>query len=213
MDELVKQLSESSLINVDGHELEHKLWFVPRPAIDKFVNKTVISKITDAFNLPIDEEDRILAVSFREGLKNAIHAKAKVTFAILCYVKPHCLRHIRRLIGHGDEKASKIDHRLPLSRSTLSECGFDPHDATSFFEAQWHFIAPKIQLGTVAPSRFRQEFILPFEAVEADGMTPPETGAFGQVVRIRVTPGHQVKPAYSGPVSHLQVVLIRSLDY
>lgn len=213
MDELLKQLSNKSLTNVDGHGPEHRLWFVPRPAIDQIVDKNAISEIADATDLPIDEEDRILAASFREGLKRAIYAKARITFAISCYVKPHCLRHIRRLIGHGDEKGSKIDRHLPLSRSNLSECGFDTHDANSFLRAQWHFIAPKIQLGDVAPTRFRQECILPFQAIEAEHMPPPETGAFGKVVRILVTPGHQIKPAYNGPVSLLQFVFIASLDH
>lgn len=207
MDELLKQLSNKGLTNVDG------LWFVPRPAIDQIVDKTAISKIADATDLLIDEEDRILAASFRENLKHAIHAKAKAIFAISCYVKPHCLRHIRRLINYGDEKASKTDRHLPLSRSTLSKCGFDTHTADSFLKAQWHFIAPKIELGIVIPKTFSPEFILPFQAVEADGMPPLETGAFGKVVRIRVTPGHQVKPAYDGLVGLIQFLFMASLDH
>lgn len=213
MDELLKQLSEKSLTNVDSRGPGHKLWFVPRPAIDQIVDKAAISKIADATDLPIDEEDRILAVSYRESLVTAIYDRAKITFAISCYVKPHCLRHIRRLIDHGNEKGSKIDRHLPLSRSSLSKCGFDTHDANSFLKVQWHFIAPKIQLGDVAPTKFRQECILPFQAIEADHLPPPETGAFGKVVRIIVTPGHQVKPVFNGPVSLLQFVFTASRDH
>lgn len=208
MEELRKRLSEKSLTNVDGQGLGHELWFVPRPAINQIVDKTAISSIADATNLPIDEEDRILAASMREGLKQNIHAKAKVTFAISCYVNPHCLRHIQRLIRHGDNKGSKIDRQLPLStRTLLSKCGFDTHDADLFFKAQWHFIAPRIQLGTVVPTHFPQECILPFQADEEDGMPTPETGAFGKVVKLRVTPGHQEEPAYIGTVSFLQFVI------
>lgn len=213
MDELRKQLSDKSLPNVDGHRPEHQLWFVPRPALDQIVNETAISKIIDAINLPVDEDDA-LEPSFREGLKLVIHDKAKITFAISCYVRPHCLRHIRKLIHHGYEKGSKkIDHRLPLSKNALSKYGFNKGDADSFFEAQWHFIAPKIQLGTVVPIEFRQQYILPFQAVEADGMPLPETGAFSKVVKVRVTPGHQVKPVYNGPVSLLQYMFIAALDH
>lgn len=207
MEELRKRLSEKRLTNVDAQGLGHELWFVPRPAINQIVDKTAISSIADATKLPIDEEDRILAASIREDLKKDIHAKAKVTFTISCYVNPHCLRHIQRLICHGDNKGSKkIDRQLPLSKSTLlSKCGFDTHDADLFFKAQWHFIAPKIQLGTVVSTHFPQECILPFQAVEEDG--PPETGAFGMVVKLRVTPGHQEEPAYIGTVRFLQFVI------
>lgn len=207
MEELRKRLSEKRLTNVDAQGLGHELWFVPSPAINQIVDKTAISSIADATNLPIDK-DRDFAALIRKDLKKDIHDKAKVTFAISCYVNPHCLRHIQRLICHGDNKESKnIDRLLPLSKSTLSKCGFDTHDADLFFKAQWHFIAPKIQLGTLSSKHFPQERILPFQAVEEDGMPPPETGAFGKVVKLHVTPGHQEEPPYNGTVSLLHFVI------
>lgn len=209
MDELREKLSEKRLMNVDGHG---EVWFVPKPAIDEIVVKKAIASIAQATKLPIDEEDRIFAASLREGLVHKIYTTAKITFAISCYVEPHCLRHIVKLIQHGDIRLSKIDRRLPLSEKRLQECGFDSHNANAFFKAQMHFIAPRIQLGTVAPSEYRPDVILPLLAVEAHDMPLLEPGSFGKVTKVRVAPGHQVEPIHNGPVSPPMIALLTSSD-
>lgn len=208
MDELLKELSRKRLMNVDGSDSSAQLWFVPKPAIDEIVDKAAISRIARATSLPIDEEDRPFATSLQGGLVHKIYATAKITFAISCYIKPHCLRHIVRLICHGDNTGSKIDHRLPLSEDRLRKCGFESHDANAFLKTQMHFIAPKIQLGIFAPSEFRPDLILPLLAVEADDSHLLDTGAFGKVTKVRVASGHQVAPIHHGPVSALMSVFV-----
>ena len=198
MHRLLEELSAKRLRSVDGHG---ELWFVPRPAIDEIVVKEAISRIAQAFKLPIDEEDRVLAKSLRPSLVHKIYATAKITFAISCYVQPHCLRHIVNLIRHGENRGTTIDHRLPLSENRLREIGFDSDSAHAFFKAQMHFFIPRIQLGTVAPSEFRPHIILPLLAVEPNDMPLLETGSFGKVAKVRVAPGHQVEPIHNGPVS------------
>ena len=196
-------------MNVDGHG---ELWFVPKFAIDEIVVKKAISRIAQATKLPIDEEDRVFAASLREGLVHKIYATAKITFAISCYVGPHCLRYIVKLIRHGDSKGSKIDRRLPLSKDRLRKCGFDSNNANAFLEAQMHFIAPRIQLGTVGPTEFRPDVILPLLAVEAHDKPLLETGSFGKVTMVRVAPGHQVEPIHNGPVSPPMSTFLTSPD-
>ncbi len=198
MHQLLKELFAKRLMSVDGHG---ELWFVPRPAIDEIVVKEAISRIAQASELPIDEDDRVFANSQRGGLVHKIYATAKITFAISCYVQPHCLRHIVKLIRHGEKRGSTIDRRLPLSENRLREIGFDSDSAQAFFKAQMHFTIPRIQLGTVAPSEFHPDTILPLLAVEPNDMPLLETGSFGEVAKVRVAPGHQVEPIHNGPVS------------
>ena len=198
MDRLLEELSKKRLMNVDGYG---ESWFVPKPAIDEIVVKEAIARIVRAYKLPIDEEDRVFAKTLQGSLVHRIYATAKITFAISCYVQPHSLRHIVKLIRHGDSKGSTIDRRLPLSEDRLLKCGFDSHSAHAFLKAQMHFTAPRIQLGTVAPSEFRPDVILPLLAVEPNDMPLLETGSFGKIAKVRVAPGHQVEPIHNGPVS------------
>ena len=75
-----------------------------------------------------------------------------------------------------------------------------------------HFISPRIQLGTVSPSKYGPDVILPLLAVEAHDMSLVEFGSFGKVTRIWVVPGHQVEPIHNGPVSPPMTALLTSPD-
>ena len=200
MNQYRQRLFEARHRNVDGY------WYIPRPATGTITDHDTISQIISENKLSGDEADPVLANVLQESQGKIIHKQAKVTFAISCYVVPHCLRHISKLINYAVVKGSEVDNRLPFSKSELCSCDFDDAHADAFFSTQWHFIAPKIRLGAFVPSEYGRELILPLRLSRGEQRSPPDTGAFGTVTEICVEEGHQMEPAYSGRVNSLILV-------
>ena len=149
MDHVARRLSEAHQTNVDGH------WYVPRLALDQILNKNTISNIVSNEELTAHNNDPALAVSSLPRQVDKIHSKAKRAFAILIHLGREYLRHIVDLFRHGDFMYSEIDHHLPLTKDVLLLCKFDMNHAGAFQSAQWHFIAPKIELGFSLLDEFR----------------------------------------------------------
>ena len=191
------RLHEACHKNVDG------FWYVPRLAIARLTNRHTISGIILENGLLDDKMDTALANAQRDSQIDKIHRQAKITFAISCYVEPDCLHRIPGLIKYAEAKGSEVDSRLPFLKTELCLCGFDNESAELFFEAQWHFVAPRIQLGTFVPTEFSPNIILPLQFPQGEQRNFPDTGAFGTVSEVSVEEGHQVEPAYSGRVSPL----------
>ena len=197
MDQFRSRLLEARHKNVDG------CWYVPRPTIARFTDRHTISRIILENGFLGDGMDTALANAQRDSHIDIIHTQAKITFAISCYVIPDCLRHMVAVIKYADVKGSEVDNRLPFSKRELGFCGFNDEDADHFFKAQWHFIAPKIRLGTFVPTEFSPKVILPLRFRQGEQKPPLDSGAFGTVREVCVEEGHQVEPAYNGRVSLL----------
>jgi hypothetical protein len=194
MDHVSRRLSEAHEKNMDGH------WYVSRLALDEIFNKITILKILQEEKFADHNDDPIFVVSSKPGLVNKIHSKAKATLAVLFHMGAEYLRYIIGFIHYGDSMGSDIDHHLPLTKNELLLCRFDINRADAFQSAQWHFIAPKIQLDVFTPNEFRQEVVLPIKLSRPE-LAVPEEGAFGFVTEIQIEPGHQAEPAYAGRVS------------
>ena len=197
MDQFRSRLLEARHKNVDG------CWYVPRLTTAKLTDRHTISQIILENRLLCDGMDTALANAQRDSQIDKIHRQAKITFAISCYVIPDCLRHMAGVIKYADARGSEVDNRLPFSRNALKSRGFDDEDSDHFFKAQWHFVAPKIRLGTFVPTEFSPKVILPLRFHQGEQRPPLDTGAFGTVREICVEEGHQVEPAYNGRVSLL----------
>lgn len=197
MDQFRIRLHEARHQNVDG------CWYVPRLTTAELTDRHTISRIIVQNGFLSDEMDIALANAQRDSQIDKIHRQAKTTFAILCYVRPDCLRHMAGVIKYADARGSEIDNRLPFSKRELSSCGFDDEDSDHFFEAQWQFLAPKIRLGTFIATEFSPKIILPLRSHQGRQKPPLDTGAFGNVKEVCVEEGHQVEPAYNGRVNLL----------
>ena len=195
MDHLRNRLHEARKQNVDGK------WYVPRHAIDEITDRGTISQIVRDNNLSYDESDPIYAKSQQRDLEENILAQAKAAFAVACYVKRNCVRYVPRLINHAARKGRTADNYLPFfTQRELRDCGFGNEDADVFLATRWHFTAPDIRLGIVSPVVYESEIILPFQHPERGQRRPPDTGAFGTVIEIRVDEGHQSEPTYKSRV-------------
>ena len=197
MDQFRSRLLEARHKNVDG------CWYVPRLTTAKLTDRHTISRIILENGFLGDGMDIALANAQRDSQIDKVHRQAKITFAISCYVIPDCLRHMERVLKYADARGSEVDNRLPLSKRELCFCGFDNEDADHFFKAQWHFVAPKIRLGTFVATEFSPKVILPLRFHQGEQRPPLDTGAFGTVREICVEEGHQVEPAYNGKVNLL----------
>ncbi|KAG8533414.1 uncharacterized protein KY384_002197 [Bacidia gigantensis] len=196
MEKLSARFCDARKTNVDDQ------WYIPRPTINKLLDRNTISQLADESNLPTPEDGGKFGVKYRPGLVDAIHAQATATLAILFHLDPIYLRYLHyivSLIRYGNSTGSDIDHRLPLTVESLDLCELDPDHAKSFFNEQWHFIAPTIRLGIVSPVEFSREVILPLRSNETERHFD-ELGAFGSVTEIYVEQGHQAEPGYSGRV-------------
>ena len=205
IDQFRSRLRESCHENVD------ECWYVPRLTIARLTDRHTISGIILENGFLGDGMDTALANAQRDSQIEKIHRQAKITFAISCYAEHDCLRHIARVIKYAEVKGSEVDNRLPFSKRELCLCGFDDEGADSFFTTQWHFVAPKIRLGTFVPTEFGPKVILPLRFPPRDQKPPPDIGAFGTVREIFVEEGHQAEPAYSGRVSLLVSMFVRLL--
>lgn len=194
--------------NVDGQ------WFVPRPDLDGIFNRNTISEIVSKGELSPYRNDAALAVSSLPGQVDRIHRKAKVALAVLCYLGLEYIGYIFHLESYGDSAGIHIDDHLPLTIESLISCNLRKHHATAFERTQWHFITTRIRLGIAVVHNFRPEIILPITSCQP-GRRLTEEGAFGAVTEIKVEPGHQVEPVYSGNVScmafnpHCQIKRLR----
>ena len=205
IDQFQSRLREACHENVDG------CWYIPRLAIARLTDRHTISGIILENGFLGDGMDTALANAQRDSQIDKIHGQAKITFAISCYAEYDCLRHIAAIIKYAEVNGSEADNRLPFSKKELCLCGFDDEGADRFFTAQWHFVAPKIRLGTFVPTEFSAKVIIPLRFPSREQKPPPETGAFGTVREVFVEDGHQVEPAYSGRVSLLVSILARLL--
>lgn len=203
MEKFLEELRAARKNNIDGR------WYIPRPVIEKITSKDTISRIIREKNLSIRETDPSFAKSLQESLTQTIHAQAKVAFAISCFAEPRCVHHLPKLISQvtRHEGASEVDHRLPFTRNTLRQYQFTDDEANTFFQVQWHFIAPKMRLGALEVDDYPKEVILPFYRNPAEHEAP-RAGAFGTVAEICVEQGHQLEPVYISRVS----VLIYAVD-
>ena len=197
MERFRSRLLEARPKNVDG------CWYVPRLTTARFTDRHTISRIILENDFPGEEMDTALVNAQRDSHIDRIHKQAKIAFAISCYVVPDCLRHMAGVIKYADARGSEVDNRLPFSKRELCLCGFDDEDADHFFKAQWHFVAPKIRLGTFVATEYSPKVILPLQFYQGEQRPLPDTGAFGTVREICVEEGHQVEPAYNGRVSLL----------
>lgn len=191
------RLREACHNNVDG------FWYVPRRIIAELTDRHTISGIILENGFLDDGLDTALANAQRDSQIDKIHKQAKITFAISCHVEHDCIHRILGVIKYAEAKGSEVDNRLPFSIRELGLGGFADDEADRFFKAQWHFVAPKIQLGTFVPTEFIPNIILPLRLPQVEQRHPPDTGAFGTVKEVCVEEGHQVEPAYSGRVSFL----------
>ena len=194
LDIVSEQLYELRQTNVDKH------WYVPRPTLDDIFNKETISNLVAKQKLSTHDNDPAFAISSLPSLVDKIYIKAKITFASLFHLGPEYLRYVIPLNRYADSVSSHIDHRLPLTEETLLSCDFGTNDAGAFQDAQWHFTAPKLQLGISVLDEYPQKTILPIRSVRQRSPLSAE-GAFGHVTEIQIESGHQVEPAYTGRVS------------
>lgn len=205
IDQFRSRLREARHKNVDG------CWYVPRPTIARLTDRHTISGIILENGFLGNGMDTALANAQRDSQVDKIQSQAKTTFAISCYVKHDCLCYLAGVIKYAEEKGSEVDNRLPFSKRELRSCGFDDDGVDRFFKAQWHFVAPKIRLGTFVPTEFSPKVILPLRPPEEEQKPSLDNGAFGTVREISVEEGHQVEPAYSGRVSPLVSMFARLL--
>ena len=196
MDQNLEQLWKNvKQENVDGR------WYVPRPAINQLVNTDLVSVVVRTNRVLINESDPMLGPNLQLGLINTITKRAKVTFAILLYLGPAYYHYIVPIINYGNSKGfEEIDHKLPLSADDLHLCKLNAGHIGPFCSAQWHFIAPCLQLSAFESVQYCQEMILPFRRVQIGNITA-EVGAFGLVEEITIEPDHQKEPSYHGRVS------------
>ena len=204
-DQFRNRLREARHKNVD------ECWYVPGPTIARLTDRHTISGILVENDVLGNGMDTALANAQRDSQIDKIQSQAKITFAISCYIKHECLRYIVGIIKYAEGKGSEVDHRLPFSKRELRLCGFDDEGADRFFKAQWHFVAPKLRLGTFVPTEFSPKVILPLRPPQGEQKPSPDVGAFGAVREVSVEEGHQVDPAYSGRVSTLISMLARLL--
>lgn len=194
LDSVSEQLYDSRQENVDGH------WYIPRPTLDDIFSKKTISNLIMKQELFAHDNDPAFAISSLPSLFDMIYIKAKIPFAILFHLGPEHPRYAIPLNQYADSVCSHIDHRLPLTEGILLSCNLGTNDASAFQNAQWHFTAPKLQLGVSVLDEYPQEIILPIRFVRLGSPLPSE-GAFGLVTEIQIESGHQVEPAYTGRVS------------
>ena len=205
IDHFRSRLREACHKNVDGR------WYVPRSTIARLTDRHTISEIILENGFLGNGIDTALANAQRDSQIDKIHRQAKITFAISCYVEHECLRYMTGVIKYAEEKGSEVDNRLPFSKRELRLCGFDDEGADCFSKVQWHFVAPKIRLGTFVPTEYSPKVILPLRLPQGEQNHSPDTGAFGTVREVSVEEGHQIEPAYSGRVSPLLSIFARLL--
>ena len=194
MERFRTKLSEARRKNVDGY------WYLPRLAIERITDSYTISQIILENSFLSEEKDPTFAHALRGSHEQNIFNQARVTFAISCYTKPPCLRHIISLIGYGIKRGSVVDNCLPFTKDELRGCGLDVEHTDAFLSTQWHFLTPTIRLGAFVPSEYDREVVLPFWLDRAEQMLAQDTGAFGTVKEICIEEGHQLEPIYNGRV-------------